>query len=366
MPGIWLITGASGGHLVPAISFYFLLKKAGKKVYLMVEDKDLLRGIVSGFGIENEVFWFRSVRSIRKNFFYFFRDGFFVYRDVKKVFLELGCPDILFCFGAPICFWFVLSVLPKAVRVFLHEQNVMMGDLNKGISIFVEKVFYGLSKEIFPSFIGRKAEFSSNLPFNVYRGEGANQSLWTDSDKMVTEQIKYYLDSEFKILVLGGSQGSVSLNDAMLKVCRTLPKKVSVLHLTGSLSWWKVKQEYAFLGHRFIAIRGLVPAYWLMESADLVVCRAGAMTLTELSLAGRPAVVVPYPYARRHQYYNAEFFSKRGAIKVVDEQSANWQELLKSIILYLVEDKEERFLLSQKIKEVIRWPEQEAILSMLE
>lgn len=125
----------------------------------------------------------------------------------------------------------------------------------------------------------------------------------------------------FTILVLGGSQGAKSLNEAMLAAAPLLrdPGSVQILHQTG-----KGHEEHARARAREIAAPQYVAVGYIEDvadayaSADLVVCRAGAGTIAEVSANGLPAVAVPYPFAAAgHQETNARLMEEEGAAVVV-------------------------------------------------
>jgi len=126
------------------------------------------------------------------------------------------------------------------------------------------------------------------------------------------------------LLVIGGSRGAVSVNDALVDALPWLmPRRdeIQVLHATGGLSYDKVRRAY--WRHGIMAcvqpfIRDMGSAYGL---ADLVLCRAGGSTLAELCVLGKPAILVPYPYAaEKHQDANAAVLVEQGAAMTLDQK----------------------------------------------
>ncbi len=126
------------------------------------------------------------------------------------------------------------------------------------------------------------------------------------------------------LLVLGGSRGARSINQALSGVLEQMLELVQVVHVSGELDWpWVAERRETLLAglkaryHAFPYLHEEIgPA---LAAADLVVCRAGASTLGELPFFGLPAVLVPYPHAWRYQRVNAEWLAGRGAAIVLED-----------------------------------------------
>ncbi len=352
---IWLISGGSGGHLFPAISFYKMIARSSLgKACLIVEDIPFIRNALAGFSIYEDAFFLPQVPSIRKDFRFFFRKGIEAFGIGKGLLDRLGRPRAAIVFGAPSTPWLILPFLfDKETKLYVQEQNVVMGDMNGVLCRFADRVFFGFTDRKFPGWIGEKSLFSSNMPFNIYKGMDCHMpDIWRNGDR-------------FRLLVMGGSQGARAINEAILEMARDVKDEIAIVHITGARDWRRVREEYALLGIDALVLASFFPAYKLMEAADLVVARAGAMTLTDIALAGKAAVVVPYPFARGHQYRNAAFFEERDAVVVVCQEDKFWQRQLKSTILSLVDNESRRGELAYNAKGVIRWPGQERLLELI-
>ncbi len=146
------------------------------------------------------------------------------------------------------------------------------------------------------------------------------------------------LDAEKPILmIVGGSKGARSINDAVLANLSELLKLTQIVHISGKLDWAKVKDRQKSLkGARaknyfvFDYLHEKMGA--ALASADLVISRAGASSLGEFPLFGLPAILVPYPYAWRYQKVNAEYLSEKGAAVLVKDEN------LEERLLPLVDD----------------------------
>jgi UDP-N-acetylglucosamine--N-acetylmuramyl-(pentapeptide) pyrophosphoryl-undecaprenol N-acetylglucosamine transferase len=141
------------------------------------------------------------------------------------------------------------------------------------------------------------------------------------------------------ILVFGGSQGARRINRAMIEAVPFFKEQqacIRVVHQTGETDYTDVVRAYR-------AVASTVEAYpFLHDMADryrwahLVVCRAGASTLAELTACGKPAILVPYPYAAHdHQYHNAMLLKQHGAVQVIPDAELTGPRLIAAIRLLL-------------------------------
>jgi len=127
------------------------------------------------------------------------------------------------------------------------------------------------------------------------------------------------------LLVMGGSRGARSINQALSGVLEGVLELAQVIHVSGELDWPWVAQRRDALPETLKARYHAFPYLYremgqALAAADLAVCRAGASTLGELPFFGLPAVLVPYPYAWRYQRVNADWLAERGAAVRLDDE----------------------------------------------
>jgi len=228
----------------------------------------------------------------------------------------------------------------------IHEQNAVPGLTNRILGRMVDRVAltYPDATEAFPA---RKVRLTGNP---VRRSMGrldrktARRRLGLDPDR-------------FTVLVMGGSLGARSLNRATVEALRGHPDlaaRIQLLHQTGESDLEGVRAAYRELG-----LRGVVAAFFQAMSeayaaADLVVCRAGASTLSELTACGRAALVVPYPHAAgNHQERNAQGLVDLGACRMIPDEELNGGSLAAEI-LALEGDPEERAAMERAARSVGR------------
>jgi len=145
------------------------------------------------------------------------------------------------------------------------------------------------------------------------------------------------------LLVFGGSKGARSINQATFEILKALLRDMQVIHITGYLDWPEAERIKSTLGgelleryHAFPYLHEEMGAALL--AADLVVSRAGASILGEFPLFGKPAILVPYPYAWRYQEVNARYLAARGAAVVLED--GELRDRLLSVIQKIIADKD--------------------------
>ncbi|MFI5394648.1 MAG: undecaprenyldiphospho-muramoylpentapeptide beta-N-acetylglucosaminyltransferase [Candidatus Binatia bacterium] len=211
----------------------------------------------------------------------------------------------------------------RRIPLVLLEQNVHPGLANRGLARLARKICttYAESAHFFPA--GKV----------VHTGNPVRQLSSTRGPS----------PGHFTIFVFGGSQGAHAINCAMVDAAVILAEQISglrILHQTGAAGLKWVQQRYGELGvdaEIFEFVGDMGDAY---GRADLVVCRAGATTLAELSTVARPSILVPYPFAADdHQRANAEILRDRGAAEMLVNAELSGERLA-ACVLALARDRE--------------------------
>jgi UDP-N-acetylglucosamine--N-acetylmuramyl-(pentapeptide) pyrophosphoryl-undecaprenol N-acetylglucosamine transferase len=137
------------------------------------------------------------------------------------------------------------------------------------------------------------------------------------------------------MLVMGGSQGAEAINRLVLSMWAQLPQKIrqtfQVIHLAGMRQAHWVEAQYLHLGMDARVFPFLDRIDQALASADLAIGRAGATSIAELAAFGLPAILIPYPYAGRHQWANAQWVRSIGGAVVLAEREATAQRLWEAV-----------------------------------
>lgn len=313
---IFIVTGRTGGHFFPAVTFSKVFKQQypDSEIHYIYSEKTL-PNISSE---ENSVFNEGEIHS----FPYFPWKGFkglyvfrFMFSLVKAFLISLKLlktqkADLVVGFGSYLCFPVLLAAFFKGIPTVIHEQNRTMGKANRLISYFVDKIAV--------SFCETKFEFNSTKL--IWTGNIIRQQLM---DKLNLQGRSVSEKEGFHILVLGGSQGSFGVNKTFVHSLPYLDKgflgKLKVTHITGESNFVWVGEQYQQLGlnPELVSYAENIEDYY--QKADLVVCRAGAGTLFELVLYQKPSILIPYPYAGQHQLANAQVLAEARNAWIYDE-----------------------------------------------
>ncbi len=324
--------GGTGGHVFPALAIAHELKKAiddvritfvgtakGIEAKIIPKEGYDIRFITSEGLVGKNVF--KRVRSILK-IPLSLKDSFRILKDVK--------PELVFGVGGYSSGPMILCAKLMGISTIIHEQNSIPGLTNKVVGKFVDTiaVTYHESTKFFPK---EKTYFTGNpvreeiLKGNRDRGYKA-----------------FSLEKDlFTIFVFGGSSGASHINNAVseaLVYLETFKGKIQFLHQTGDRDFDSMKEVY-----RSKEFKGtVIPfAYEMADAyavADLIISRAGATTLAELSACGKAAILVPYPYAAgNHQEINARKLWDVGASQMILDKDLNGK-ILSDMIKYLIED----------------------------
>jgi len=279
-----------------------------------------------------------GIFSLPRNLFLLFKG----YREARKL-IEAYQPDILFFTGGYVAVPVALAAknLPK----LLYTPDIEPGWALKFLARFASQI--ALTSDESTAFYRQKTpSFISGYPVrNEIKG-------WVRS-----EAVKHFgLQPDLPtLLVVGGSLGARSINQAIISILPQLLDFAQVLHISGKLNWDEVKlrretlpTELALRYHAYPYLHENMGA--ALCAADLVVSRAGASILGEYPLYKLPAILVPYPYAWKYQHTNASFLVKNNA-GIILENNTLERELL-PLISDLIKDRKKLTAMSEAMGKI--------------
>lgn len=346
---IVLTGGGTGGHLTPLIAIADKLKaKLGPEAKLLYigSGAEMERKIMSEEGIPAK---FVMSGKIRRYFsFQNFVDllrlpiGF-----VQSLWILLRfMPDAVFSKGGYVAVPIVLAAWVYRIPIMMHESDSTPGLANQFLSKFANRiaVAYPSAEEYFPK--EKSALVGNPIRFQV-----------TDGDPLIFRKEIGFTESRKTILILGGSQGSQVINDAIVKILPQLLSHFQIIHQTGEANFENVVREAAFLGikagHGGYYPIGFMNANKLRDSfalSDLVISRAGATFITEIAANGKPAILIPLSNsANDHQRMNAYSLAKIGAALVLEETNLG-EHILIEKIEKILSDEQLRQTMTNEIK----------------
>ncbi len=318
--------GGTGGHIYPALALMREIQKVNKHAdFLYIGTQNGLESKL----VPRENIPFKSIHITgfkRKLSFENIKTIFRFLKGVKdsKKFLKEFQPDIVIGTGGYVCGPVVYAAAKLRIPTIIHEQNSVPGLTNKFLSRYVNKIAicFEDAKEFFPP---EKTVFTGNpRASEVIGNDGIKGRL--SAGLSATKPI---------VLIFGGSRGARPINEAVVKALPELVgKPYQVLYVTGEVHYEDVKKEAELVGNPDnVVIKPFIHNMpEVLAGVDLVVSRAGATTLAEITSLGIPSILIPSPYVtNNHQEKNARSLSDHGAAKILLEKDLTSNTLVSQI-----------------------------------
>ncbi len=338
--------GGTGGHIYPALSIADRIKSEneGAKVLYIGTKKGLESKIVpkSGYDFKTvTVNGFQRKISIEnmKRLMMFFKgicEAASIIRSFK--------PDVVIGTGGyvsgPVVFCAAIMKVPTVV----HEQNAFPGITNKFLSRFTDKVLISFedARKFFKS--AQEVEFTGN----PVRKE------IVDANKIESrKKLGIPLDKKM-VLSVGGSGGSRKINDAMLSVIEQFCEKdIAFVHATGNDHFESFSKDFSNEGLKdyqtVLPYIDNMPD--VLAACDMVICSAGAITLSEVTCLGKPAIVIPKAHtAENHQEYNARSVEENGAGVMILEKDITADMIAQNIFNILMDEEKLKDMSSKSVQ----------------
>jgi UDP-N-acetylglucosamine--N-acetylmuramyl-(pentapeptide) pyrophosphoryl-undecaprenol N-acetylglucosamine transferase len=333
--------GGTGGHLFPgiAVAEEFLGRDPANQVLFVGTERGIEARAVPAAGYRLELVPAAGIRG--KGFTSQIRalmmmlKGFLRSRTLIRNFR----PDFVLGVGGYASLPMVLAASGMGRAAFIHEQNAIPGMTNRFLARFVDRVFVTL-EESAPFFPGKKTLLTGNPLRRQILDQAAHAARSASAGSSLPQG---GAGGDFRLLVFGGSQGAHAINSAMaaaLPLLKAVAGRLVVTHQTGEKEAGQMEAAYRCQGIRATVtpfIHDMAEAY---RQADLVICRAGATTIAEVTACGRPGILIPFPHAvDDHQRLNAEALLHKGACFMLLERELSGERLA-AMILELIDNRE--------------------------
>ncbi|MFN3985266.1 MAG: undecaprenyldiphospho-muramoylpentapeptide beta-N-acetylglucosaminyltransferase [Rhodocyclaceae bacterium] len=312
MRTLLVMAGGTGGHIFPGIAVAECLRARGWRIVWMGNPDGMEAGIVPNRGYETAWIRFSALRGkglMRKlllplNLLRGFWQAIAALRRVR--------PDVVLGMGGYVTFPGGMMAALLGRPLVLHEQNSVAGLANRVLAGVADKVMCG-----FPDVL-KRAEWVGNPVRAEIAAVAPPEARFTG--RM----------GPLRVLVVGGSLGAAALNDAVPRALALIPpdERPLVTHQAGQKQIDALREAYRaadVAGELLPFIDDMAHRY---AEADVVICRAGALTVAELSAVGVGSILVPFPHAvDDHQTGNARFLSGRGAAILMPQEALDPQQL---------------------------------------
>lgn len=326
--------GGTGGHLFPGIAVVeeFLSRDPANEVLFVGTERGIEARAVPAAGYRLELI---SAAGIRGKGTISQIKGvammIYGYAQSRKILKEFR-PDVVLGVGGYASLPMVLAARGMQIPRFIHEQNAIPGQTNRLLARFADKVFITLeeSARYFPA-------KSTLLTGNPLRRQildmvgKANPSTLTDSISC-----QKGAEGDFRLFIFGGSQGAHAINAAMIAALPFLKEsqvKLTITHQTGEKDHAETAAAYKAAGVEASVTPFISDMAAEYAKADLIVCRAGATTIAEVTACGKACLFIPFPHAvDDHQRRNAEALLKKDACFMMLERELSGKSLAESIV----------------------------------
>lgn len=339
--------GGTGGHVNPAIAIANTIRdnESDSVIAFVGTKRGIENRLVSKFGYDIYHIEIQGLK--RKLSLSNIKTAYLTVSSVfkaKKLVKEFK-PDIVIGTGGYVCWPIIKAASSMGVPTVLHESNAIPGVAVRMLEKSVDIVYTNFEATIEKLKYPEKAERVGNPLISGF-----------DNANINTNEIK----QGYKKLILsyGGSLGAMRVNSEILKTMRDFSSKHSdILHIHASGAIEKESALNTFKEYGLDKYKNLQLVEYIydmpnkMAAADLVISRAGAMTLSELAMMGKPCILIPSPNVTdNHQYKNAAELEKKGAALVFEEKELN-DNVLTSAIESLIYDEEKLTRMGKNIKE---------------
>ena len=307
-----VMAGGTGGHIFPGLAVAHALRAQGWRVHWLGAPGSMEARLVPPQGFALETVAFGGVRGkglmtlalLPLRLLKAFAQAWGVVRRVQ--------PDVLIGFGGYITFPGGMMGVLAGKKLVLHEQNSVAGTANKVLAKVADRVFTA-----FPEVLPR-AQWVGNPLRPAFLAQPAPEVRFAGRT------------GPLKVLVVGGSLGAKALNDTVPQALALLPlaQRPQVVHQSGEKQIEALRANYAAAGVQATLTPFIEDTAQAFADADVIICRAGASTVTEIAAVGAAAIYVPFPHAvDDHQSANARFLVDAGGGWFMPQATLNAQKL---------------------------------------
>ncbi len=309
---LMVMAGGTGGHVYPAMAVADYMKAHGWNVVWLATEGGMENKLIAGKKYSKAMMTMRGVRGkgllgwllLPIKLAIAFKQSFAAIRKHK--------PTVVLGMGGFAAFPGGLMAKLLGKPLVIHEQNSIAGLTNKILALIANKVLAA-----FPSAFGNKAELVGN-PVRL------------EMTQVPVPELRYKKrKGNLNLLVVGGSLGAAALNEVLPKALAEIAKELRpvVVHQAGEKHIDALQANYHAAGVRADTRAFIHNMDEMYAWADVVICRAGALTVAELACVGVASVLVPFPHAvDDHQTYNAQYLSDAGAAKLIQQTEFNVQK----------------------------------------
>ena len=351
---VLLTGGGTGGHVYPALAIADIIKMnvPDAEIAFVGTEKGIENKLVPSEGYK---LYHIEIQGIKRSLSLSnIKTAYLVAvspSKAKKIIKEYR-PDIVIGTGGYVCWPLLRAAASMGVPCMVHESNALAGVAVRQLQKKVDVILTNFAET---------ADMLSAKDKIVNVGNPLRKTYGTLSREAARAKLGIPEDIKFVILSFGGSLGAPRMNEAAIDIMSGIVEKnesVMHFHSGGSRRYENAKELYDARG--LSEDRGSVLKEYIydmslyMAAADLVICRAGAMTLTEIAMMQKPAILIPSPHVTdNHQYKNAKVLSDADAAILIEEKDLDAQSICDTV-KRIMDDESLRVRMSENIAQFAR------------
>ena len=323
--------GGTGGHIYPAIAIADKFREMDPETEILYvgNDEGMEKDVVPKSGYELALVDARWLD--KSSLWQLVRTGV----RVTKGILEAGKvirkfkPDVVVGTGGYVCFPVILAAKMYGAKTFLHEQNAYPGLANRTLEKYVDRVFLGFKDA---------ANYFKDPEKCVEAGNPVRKSFFTLSKEKAREKLGFNQE-DFIVFSFGGSLGAEKINEVAFELMQVLNGHEGAAMVFGTGKWYyddmiKLAEERGVEIKDNIIIKDYIDDMEnYLAACDLVISRAGALSVAETTVCGKASVLIPSPNVTgNHQYYNAKAVADRGGAVLIEEKDLTAEALIREVM----------------------------------
>lgn len=309
-----VMAGGTGGHIFPALAVAKELQKQNWDIFWVGTADRMEAQIVPQYGIPIEFIQISGLRG--KGFKTLVQAPWAIMRAItqaKKIIQKIQ-PHAVLGMGGYVSGPTGIASWLCGVPVVLHEQNAIAGLTNRGLAKIARRILQA---------------FPTAFPNAEVVGNPVRETFW--QQPLPAERYQHFQNNpsdKLKILVAGGSQGAKVINQTLPAFAENFADAITIHHQAGANNLQEVESLYAQHKVTDVKITEFIDDMAsALAWADLVICRSGALTVSEIAAVGVPAIFIPFPHKDRQQFLNAEYLAKAGTSIIIEQANFNAESL---------------------------------------
>jgi UDP-N-acetylglucosamine--N-acetylmuramyl-(pentapeptide) pyrophosphoryl-undecaprenol N-acetylglucosamine transferase len=351
--------GGTGGHTLPTLAVIKSLKRIDQEtsIFFIGSRFGIEAQLIPKMGIEYFGISTGKFRRYHKSKILNIIDPTTLFKNISDFFKFIAGigqarriltdknPDVLFAKGGYVSLPVGIAARTLKIPVIAHESDAVMGMANRQMSHFAKKICISFPEKMYPDIDkGILEETGNPIRDDILMGDGVRfkSEIGFSSDRKT-------------ILILGGSQGSLFINETVMDIAEELLENYQILWIAGERDAdfvsYKTK-ELPESKRKFVKVYGFVTSEMadIYAATDIAITRSGSNAIFELAALGKPAIFIPHDVSPGgHQFENARTFSRSGAAYVMGQDTLTPKKLMHQL-LFLLENDEEMTKMSEKMR----------------